>query len=83
MRGPHKTKPKDRNYEVGRGKPPKEHQFSLGTSGNPAGPSGAPAHRSAGKPAHSAPRKPATGPAKPSSPRPSAPRKPSGPKGRG
>ena len=38
MRGPHKTKPKDRNYEVGRGKPPKEHQFSLGTSGNPAGP---------------------------------------------
>ena len=53
------------------------------TSGNPAGPSGAPAHRSAGKPAHSAPRKPATGPAKPSSPRPSAPRKPSGPKGLG
>lgn len=26
-----------KNYEVGKGKPPKEHQFPLGKSGNPKG----------------------------------------------
>lgn len=27
----------DKNYKVGRGKPPKEHQFKPGRSGNPSG----------------------------------------------
>lgn len=27
----------EKNYEVGKGKPPKEHQFSPGKSGNPKG----------------------------------------------
>ncbi len=49
----------------------------------PGGLAGAPAHRSAAKPAPSGLRKPAGGAAKPAGLRPSAPRKPSGPKGRG
>lgn len=33
-----KPKPTERNYEVGRGKPPKKGQFPKGVSGNPGGP---------------------------------------------
>jgi Family of unknown function (DUF5681) len=32
-----KTGPSDQNYRVGPGRPPKEHQFKPGQSGNPAG----------------------------------------------
>ena len=32
-----KTEPSDQDYRVGPGRPPKEHQFKPGQSGNPAG----------------------------------------------